>query len=197
MTIPNQHTWRDAFAVPSKPTANALAEHAEAIKAAGTRVISDVVEIGRHLTEAKELCAHGQWLPWLDKEFGWTEQTALNFMRVHELAKTKRILDLNLSLSSLYLLARPSTPREAVEEVVERAESGERVSVAQVRDTIAIHKAPAKRRMPSYIPEPGPGTLEPVWDDMIDQIIELFRQLPPNERVRCATKQRKIMRGEA
>jgi hypothetical protein len=73
-----------------------LAYHADAIKAAGTRVMSDVVEIGRHLTEAKKLCGHGNWLPWLEREFGWTDQTARNFMRVFDLSNSKRVLDLDL-----------------------------------------------------------------------------------------------------
>ena len=71
---------------PSPPTPERkLAEHAEAIKVAGTRVVSDVIEIGRHLTEAKKLCGHGNWQPWLEREFGWTDRTALRFMHVYEM----------------------------------------------------------------------------------------------------------------
>jgi Protein of unknown function (DUF3102) len=61
-----------------------LAEHAKAIRALGKRAIADIIEIGRHLTEAKALAGHGNWLPWLKVEFGWTDQSARNFMQVHE-----------------------------------------------------------------------------------------------------------------
>ena len=61
------------------------------------------------------------WLPWREREFRWEEQTALNFMRVHEFGKSKNFLDLNLPVSGLYLLAAPSTPDEARQQVIERA----------------------------------------------------------------------------
>jgi hypothetical protein len=54
-----------------------VAEHAEAIRSLGRRVVADVIEIGRRLTECKKLLGHGNWLPWLDREFGWSEDTAL------------------------------------------------------------------------------------------------------------------------
>jgi hypothetical protein len=40
-----------------------LAEHADAIRALGKRVVHDVIEIGRRLTDCKKLCGHGNWLP--------------------------------------------------------------------------------------------------------------------------------------
>jgi Protein of unknown function (DUF3102) len=38
-----------------------LKEHANAIRSAGKRAIRDVIEVGRHLTEAKALVGHGGW----------------------------------------------------------------------------------------------------------------------------------------
>jgi N6-adenosine-specific RNA methylase IME4 len=105
--------------------AGILAEHATAIRA--------------RLTDCKRICGHGNWLPWLDREFGWTEQTALNFIRVHEVAKSKNFLDLNVPVSSLYLLAAPSTPNEARDAVLDHAAKGERLTHAQVREIIAAH----------------------------------------------------------
>src|SRR5262249_8201567 len=116
----------------------ALAGHAEAIKAARTRAISDVIEIGRLLTEAKVLCGgHGNWSTWLEREFGWTDRTALNFMHVYQMAPNpKRISDLNLPLISLNLLAAPSTPETVRQDVIERAASGEELSHAQVKAAV-------------------------------------------------------------
>jgi len=31
----------------------------------------------------KAIAGHGNWYSWLEREFGWTDDTALNFMRVH------------------------------------------------------------------------------------------------------------------
>jgi hypothetical protein len=99
-----------------------LAEHAAEIRRLGRRVVSDVIEIGGRLSECKRLVGHGNWLPWLDREFGWTEQTALNFIRARELSKSKNFLDLDLPVSALYLLAAPSTPDEARDEIINRAQ---------------------------------------------------------------------------
>ena len=113
-----------------------LAKHAAAICRLGKRVVADVIEIGRLLTECKRICGHGNWLPWLDREFGWTDDTALNFMRVYELSKSRNFRDLSLPLSGLYLLAAPSTPQEARDEIIERAQAGEKIPVVEAKRII-------------------------------------------------------------
>jgi hypothetical protein len=130
-----------------------LAEHAAAIHTLRSHIVSDVAEIGGRLTEAKRIVGHGNWLPWLDREFGWTDDTARNFMRLHEFveglsnSETVRDLVLTLPVSSVYLLAAPSTPKEAVDEIIERVEAGEPVSVAKVKRVVdtAKGKQPAKK----------------------------------------------------
>jgi hypothetical protein len=74
---------------------------------------------------------HGNWLPWREKEFGWTPETALRFMQVAEAAgKNNKLLDLAIGASSLYLLAAPSTPDEIrVVEPPGRARAKKRRSV--------------------------------------------------------------------
>src|ERR1700730_4793538 len=99
---------------------------ASTINALRKRVSGDVIEIGQRLVD-KALAGHGNWLPWLEREFGWTDDTALNYMRVYEKFKNRNFRDLDLPVSSLYLLAAPSTPPEAVETVIERAKAGEKV----------------------------------------------------------------------
>jgi hypothetical protein len=115
-----------------------LAQHAEVIRALGKRVVHDVIEIGRRLTDAKARCGHGNWLPWLEREFGWGEDTALRFMQV---AKTfgpnsAHVRDLELPMGGLYLLAAPSTPDEARDEVIERTEAGERLTQGQIKEIV-------------------------------------------------------------
>jgi hypothetical protein len=151
-----------------KQIAYALAEHAEVIRAAGRATIENVLEIGQHLTEAKKLCGYGNWSAWLDEEFGWSDDTALNFMRVYDLSnKGRNFRDLSLPVSSLYLLAQPTTPEAARQEVFNRAESGEPVSYQQTRDTIAKHKRALR---PPYVPPV-------VRQDLIDQAMTLIRQM--------------------
>ena len=100
---------------------DALARHSEAIRELRQRTARDIIKIGEHLTRARKICGHGNWLPWLEREFGWTDDTALNFMNVYKWseANPERVRDLSLPLHTLYLLARPSTP-EAIEQLLNR-----------------------------------------------------------------------------
>ena len=121
----------------SKRTGIILRVHARAIQRLGRRVIADVVEIGRRLNDAKNRLGHGKFLTWLVAEFGWSERTAENFMRVYDLyRKSEKFADLQVPISALYLLAAPSTPDKALEEVATRIGNGNDVSLAEVKDII-------------------------------------------------------------
>ena len=78
----------------------------------------------------------------------------------HELAESKNFLDLGLPISGLYLLAAPSTPDEARDEIIiQRAAGGEKVATAQVKATIAKAKSgepPAKPAEPQDQADGGP-----------------------------------------
>jgi Protein of unknown function (DUF3102) len=114
-----------------------LTYRAGAIRALGKRMVSDILEIGRLLTECKDHLhkteGHGSWLPWLEEEFGWSDDTALNFMHAHNMGKSRNFRDLNLSVSAVYKLAAPSTPDEARDAVISRAQNGEALSLAEVQ----------------------------------------------------------------
>ena len=90
------------------------------------------IEIGRKLSEAKELCAHGEWLDFLKNETSFSQPTANRFMRLFSEygseqgslfgAESKYSMLNNLSVSNaLRLLALPEDEREefAVENDVE------------------------------------------------------------------------------
>jgi DUF3102 family protein len=115
-----------------------LARHATEIRRLGKRAVSDVIEIGRLLVESKKLAGHGNWLPWLEKEFGWTDKTAENFMNVARFSadKIETVSNLNLPLSGLYLLAAPSTPEVAKQEAISRAEAGEPIPLNTVKEIV-------------------------------------------------------------
>jgi Protein of unknown function (DUF3102) len=118
-----------------------LAEHAQAIRSLGRRMIADTVEIGRRLAECRRLIRR-DWIAWLDREFGLSDRMALNFIRVHELAlaRSENFSDLDLPVSGLYLLARPSTPESARDSIIKRAAAGEVLSLDDIRHEIGIEK---------------------------------------------------------
>jgi Protein of unknown function (DUF3102) len=121
------------------PDEVALVEHAEAIRVLGRRIVGDIVEIGRRLVDARDnRCKHGEWLPWLEREFDWSRQTADNFIHVFEsFGQIANVVgNLDIDCRSLYLLAAPSTPQEARDEVIERAEDGERLTQEQIKEIV-------------------------------------------------------------
>lgn len=82
------------------------------------------IEIGRRLTEAKEMVNHGEWLPFLEKQTDFSQPTASRFMRLYKEygadqnslfgAESKYATLNNLSISNaLRLLAIPEEERES------------------------------------------------------------------------------------
>ena len=138
-----------------------LKEHTQEIRRLGKRVIEDIIEIGRRLTECKKIVGHGNWLSWIEREFQWCDRTAERFIRIYELSrKFDTLSNLEVPITGLYLLAAPSTPESAQIEVIERAEKGEVITTAEIRGGIGAHKAPAS------VPQaPLPAILRPAWAD--------------------------------
>jgi hypothetical protein len=137
-----------SHSLPTPANQALLSEHAAEIRALGKRALADLIEIGRLLTECKRICGHGNWLPWLEREFGWTEMTATRFINVYDMSKSNKLLDLELPISALYLLAAPSTPETARADIIKRAQSGEVIPISEVRRTIDAAKGreqPVKR----------------------------------------------------
>lgn len=133
------------------PHVEALVQHAESIRRLSKRTAADLIEIGRLLCECKKLVRHGQWLPWLRREFAWSERTARHYVAVYRLSKSKsaKIADLATHRTSLYLLAAASTPDDARAEVIGRMNAGEAPSRTDVQRIIkkAIQQQVPPRRI--------------------------------------------------
>jgi N6-adenosine-specific RNA methylase IME4 len=127
-------------AAPATAPDTFLDECANLIRQLGKTALANVIEIGRLLTECRRRLPHGAWLPWLEREFGWTDRTALNYMRLYAMAsKSEIVSDLDLPLRDLYLLAAPSTPEAARQEIIEHAEAGDRLHHDDIAAIIAEH----------------------------------------------------------
>jgi hypothetical protein len=79
-------------------------------------------------------------------------------MQLHEAfgANPQRVTDLNLDVSSLYLIAAPKTPPEARDEVIRRAEAGEAVPRTEVKRIVQEEKAKLKPREQRRAPNARP-----------------------------------------
>jgi Protein of unknown function (DUF3102) len=116
--------------------AELLKQHANEIRRLGKRAVADIIEIGQRLIEAKKFAGHGNWLPWLKREFGWSDRAANNFMLVAEGAKSANFADFNVPVSSLYRLAAPSTPAGVIEAVADGSARGESFTNKQIKTMI-------------------------------------------------------------
>ena len=110
------------------------------------------IEIGRRLTEVKEMLPHGEWLPWLERETDFSERTAQRYMRVfteyganqmwllEPETNATTLSDLPIS-KALALLSVPESEREAFAESVGAAE----ISTRELGQAIAEKQAAEAR----------------------------------------------------
>lgn len=124
-------------------------QRALSIHETARRTAEGIIRIGQWLTEVKERLEHGQWLPWLKGEFGWSHDTASRFMRVYQAVKLRNLRNLNLDVSALYLIAAPSTPEPVKREVVERAERGEPMTRAKAIEVLQDYQSRVKLPPPA------------------------------------------------
>lgn len=129
----------------------AVRRSALAIKPRLKRAAEDIFVIGRELGFVKKKIGHGSYTEWLDIEFGLSDRMAQRFMNVADRLGTRETLLVGLSPTTLYQLAAPSTPDEAIEEVQERMETGERISVAYVQTVIKRAKERHKQQAPGTV----------------------------------------------
>lgn len=123
-------------------TRTTLKQRAERINERSRKMAVDIWEIGREFAEAQgELAKHGYgcFLSWAKTETGYSHQTVYNYIRVYENFEFKTVLETNVSPKVLYALAAPSTPDEARQEAIDRAESGETITHQKAQGIIAAH----------------------------------------------------------
>lgn len=110
----------------------------EQIKLIGRRLGEGIVTIGEHLITVKDKLGYGRFGAWLNAEFGWEQKTAERFMNVATRFQNRH--NVEFSPTVLYLLAQPSTPDGAIEDLQERQESGEPVTVKGTKAVIDATK---------------------------------------------------------
>lgn len=112
---------------------NDVRKAAERIKVRMERTVQDIIEIGIDLNKVKASLGHGHFIHWLEAEFGMSENTARNFMRVASVYGSKSATVADLPARALYELAAPSTPQEVRDQVEELVLDGEKVTVSDIK----------------------------------------------------------------
>jgi hypothetical protein len=78
---------------------------AKELHAAVKRETTDIIAIGDLLIEANEQLDHGEWLPWLEENFGSSISTASNYMKAARFAAIfPTVVNLKLRPTALYQL---------------------------------------------------------------------------------------------
>lgn len=172
-------------------TAQFLQRQTSEIKELFRHSIENILRIGHSLIQVKERLPHGQWLDWLAIEFQWTERTARNYMQTAEEFKWEKISDLDIAASALYLLASPSTPDEAREEALARAQSGERITVSSAKEMreryVPPKGAPAAESPLERTPQPEVEVQTSQPDSQIQPPSQPPVQVPPPVESKPAT----------
>lgn len=135
--LPESHDFD--YAALDLETRSELQGWTSEIKGLVRQTADNVVCIGRRLTASKEKLGHGRFEDWLRAEFGWSLYSARRFMQVYRQFKTHKLCDLNIAISALYLLARPSTPEEARQEALEKARAGETITHSAAKEIVTGH----------------------------------------------------------
>ena len=115
-------------------------------------MLVNIIEIGRRMVEVKAMLPHGEFLPWLKENTGYSSSTANNFMRLYEEygadqgclfgAELNCQTFGNLTYSkALALLSVPKNEREAFAEEVD----AENRSTRELKEAIAARDAALKQ----------------------------------------------------
>lgn len=93
-------------------------------------------EIGRELISVKESLGHGQFRAWIESEFGMSKATAHRYMSIAANIPSKCLTVRHLPPKALQALAKPTTPPEVREGLIERIEAGEVLQPYEVCDIV-------------------------------------------------------------
>lgn len=122
------------------PHRRLVEEAARTIKPRLRRAAEDIFVIGAALNGVKAKLEHGQFGDWLAVEFGLSRRMAQHFMNVATRLQAKSEKFSHLPPSTLYLLAAPTTPDEAIRLVEERLDAGDRPQLARVARIVELSK---------------------------------------------------------
>lgn len=102
------------------------------------------VEVGRRLAEVKERLGRGRFEEWLKAEFGISRDSAERWIQSAELVDqspqiAEKVKAKQFSKSAVYLLAAPSTPASAVNEVESRLKAGQKIGHTAAKEIVERH----------------------------------------------------------
>jgi len=162
------------YAALDKDTAAFVQGQTALIKRLYQGTVRNIVHIGEALLDVREKLVFGEFGAWLEAEFGMSERSARNYMNAARAVQNGNVAELNLPMSALYLLGAPSVPDEVRDDVIARAESGEKLTVAAVKEAIADAKPKAEPEAGAAVqesPAPAAEPAPPAASDHVDRAL--------------------------
>jgi len=123
---------------------------------------ASIVQIGKALVNAKHYLSHGAFIVWVENEACIPARTAQVYMRVAQWVTDKSAAAAYLPPSVLQLLSAPSTPKEFIDDVLTRLNSGERIVPSAVRKELkalrqirrdALTRGASGSELPANVPK--------------------------------------------
>jgi len=148
----SQETLDFEYGVLEAEKQRVIQQRTNEIKSLMRRSSQDIIDIGHNLIEVKQHLGHGSFRNWLRIEFNWSVSTATKFMQVWEQFKCVNFTHLNITASTLYLIAAPSTPKEARDEVLERSSNGENIGYTNAKKIVSQYRKTKKGAVEPKIP---------------------------------------------
>jgi hypothetical protein len=113
-------------------------ESAEQVESSARKTVEHAERCGRALLAAKEKVPHGQWLPWLAKNFDYNQQHASRYMTIaSNYSRVSNLKEATSLRDALRMIAEdPETPKR------ERKPSVEVVEPIEAEDTIEVVATP-------------------------------------------------------
>lgn len=106
-----------------------------------TRTKAYQIDTGLDLLAAKEILPHGEFLPWVKANIGFSASNAQNLMNAAKLVLKNPIIGV-LAPTAVMALAAPNTPEVVRSEVVAEIQTGKTPTPKEVKARIAIAKPP-------------------------------------------------------
>jgi hypothetical protein len=132
---------------PIQPTIT-LEQRADRIRALVGDARKAIIEIGKELLLAKSEMEHGQWLPWLKKNFGWSNSTAQNYMNVArafgKFPTVGNLVGVSIEGKALYYLSAKGVTEDTREQAIVQIKQGKKVTLADAKRLVGEVAAAAK-----------------------------------------------------
>lgn len=110
------------------------------IQAIHTQTLQNAFLVGEILLEVKARLEYGQFCRWVRCEFQGSQSTAINHMHLATTFRFATVANLNVPLTALYEIARPTTPDTARAEIFQLAQDNQKITKVRAKKIIANHK---------------------------------------------------------